>query len=63
MFFTLGTPESLSSIGGKSIDLAEAKGRVEIAVLDDNPFEPKEALLHHQFRIVELVSRSINNFA
>jgi len=54
MFYALGTPESLSSIGQESIDMAEAKLQVEIAVLDDNPFEPKEALLHHKFRITEL---------
>lgn len=54
MFFTLGSPESLSSIGQESIDMAEAKLKVEIAILDDNPFEPKEALLHHKFRITEL---------
>lgn len=54
MFYTFGTPERLSSIGQESIDLAEAKSRVEIAVLDDNPFAPKEALSTHKFRIIEL---------
>lgn len=54
MFRTFGTPEPLSSIGQESIDMAEAKRQVEIAVLDDNSFEPKEALLHHKFRITEL---------
>ena len=54
MFFTFGTPEPLSSIGPESINIAQAKCQVEIAVLDDNPFEPKEALLHHKFRITEL---------
>lgn len=54
MFFTLGTPERLSSIGHEALDLAEAKSKVEIAVLDDKPFAPKEALLIHKFRIVEL---------
>src|SRR3989339_1797511 len=54
MFYTFGTPERLSSIGQESIDLAEAKSKVEIAVLDDKPFSPKEALLIHKFRIVEL---------
>ncbi len=54
MFFVFGTPERLSSIGQEATDLAEAKSKVEIAVLDDNPFEPREALLKHKFRIVEL---------
>ena len=27
---------------------------MEIAVLDDNPFEPKDALVNHKFRITEL---------
>ncbi len=54
MFHYFGTPEPLSSIGQESIDMAEAKRRVEIAVLDDNPFAPKDALLHHKFRITEL---------
>ncbi len=54
MFFTFGTPERLSSIGQESIDMAEAKLRVEIAVLDDKPFAPKEALVNHKFRITEL---------
>lgn len=54
MFYALGTPKILSSLGQESIDMAEAKLQVEIAVLDDNPFEPKEALLHHKFRITEL---------
>lgn len=34
--------------------MTDAKLRVEIAVLDDNPFAPKEALLNHKFRIAEL---------
>lgn len=54
MFHILGTPEPLSSIGRESIDMADAKRRVAIAVLDDNPFEPKEALAHHKFLITEL---------
>jgi hypothetical protein len=54
MFRIFGTPESLSSIGQESINMAEAKQRVEIAVLDDNPFAPKDALIHHKFRITEL---------
>lgn len=54
MFFPIGTPERLSSIGQEALDLAEAKSRVEIAVLDDNPFAPREALLVHKFRVVEL---------
>lgn len=54
MFCTFGTPEPLSSIGRESIDMAEAKRQVEIAVLDDNPFAPKDALVHHKFRITEL---------
>jgi hypothetical protein len=54
MYYCIGTPELLSSIGQESIDMAAAKRQVEIAVLDDNRFEPKEALLHHKFRITEL---------
>jgi len=54
MFYTLGTPERLSSIGQESIDLAEAKSKVEIAILDDKPFAPRESLLVHKFRIAEL---------
>lgn len=54
MFHIFGTPEPLSAIGRESIDLADAKRQVEIAVLDDNPFEPKEALVHHKFLITEL---------
>ena len=48
MFRTFGTPEPLSSIGQESIDMVEARLRVEIAVLDDNPFAPRDALVHHQ---------------
>lgn len=54
MFYTFGTPERLSSIGQEALDLADAKSKVEIAVLDDNPFAPREALLIHKFRVVEL---------
>lgn len=54
MFLTYGTPEPLSSIGQESIDMDKAKRQVEIVVLDDNTFAPKEALLHHKFRITEL---------
>lgn len=54
MFFSVGRPERLSVIGQEVIDMTEAKLRVEIAVLDDNPFAPKEALLNHKFRIAEL---------
>jgi hypothetical protein len=54
MFFHLGTPESLSSIGQESIDLRDAKSGIEIAVLDDNLFAPKDALVAHNFRIKEL---------
>lgn len=54
MFWSIGSPEPLSSIGQESIDMADAKRRVQIAVLDDNPFAPKEALLHHRFLITEL---------
>lgn len=54
MFFSFGRPERLSSIGIEAIDMAKAKLRVEIAVLDDNAFAPKEALLTHKFRIIEL---------
>jgi hypothetical protein len=54
MFRTIGTPEKLSSIGQEAIDMAEAKRRVEIAVLDDKPFAPRETLLIHKFRITEL---------
>ena len=54
MFFYVGTPNRLSSIGQEAIDMAEAKRRVEIAVLDDNAFSPKEALANHKFHITEL---------
>lgn len=54
MFRIFGTPERLNSIGQEAIDMAQAKLRVEIAVLDDNPFAPKEALLNHKFRVTEL---------
>jgi hypothetical protein len=54
MFFHIGTPERLSSIGSEAIDMAEAKLRVEIAVLDDNAFAPRGALLNHKFRVTEL---------
>lgn len=54
MFFHIGEPERLSSIGQEAIDMAEAKRRVEIAVLDDNAFSPKEALINHKFHITEL---------
>ena len=54
MFYSIGRPEPLSSIGQQSIDAAEAKARVEIAVLDDDPFAPRDALLSHKFRITEL---------
>jgi hypothetical protein len=54
MFVHLGTPERLALIGQEAIDMAEAKLRVEIAVLDDNPFAPREALLNHKFRVTEL---------
>lgn len=54
MYIQIGTPEMLSSIGQESIDLKEAKSKIEIAVLDDNPFSPKESLITHGFRIKEL---------
>jgi hypothetical protein len=54
MFFTIGTPEKLSSIGVEKINISDAKAKVEIAVLDDNPFAPRDALLSHKFRITEL---------
>ncbi len=54
MFFMFGTPERLGSIGQEAINMAEAKSRVEIAVLDDNPFSRKEALTSNKFRITEL---------
>lgn len=54
MFWKPKRPEPLSSIGQEAIDMAEAKLRVEIAVLDDNPFAPKEALVSHKFRVTEL---------
>jgi hypothetical protein len=54
MFLTIGRPERLSSIGQEVVEMTDAKLRVEIAVLDDNPFAPKEALLNHKFRIAEL---------
>ncbi|MGE4340773.1 MAG: hypothetical protein AB7E55_33205 [Pigmentiphaga sp.] len=54
MFLYVGEPERLSSIGQEAISMAEAKRSVEIAVLDDNAFSPKEALLNHKFQITEL---------
>lgn len=54
MFYHLGTPQKLSSIGTEAINMARAKQDVEIAVLDDNPFAPKESLLNHKFRVIEL---------
>lgn len=54
MFLTFGTPERLNSIGQEAINMVEAKLRVEIAVLDDNPFAPREALINHKFRVTEL---------
>lgn len=54
MFLYVGEPERLSSIGQEAISMAEAKRSVEIAVLDDNAFSPKEALLNHKFQINEL---------
>lgn len=54
MWYTFGTPERLTSIGHEALDLADAKSKVEIAVLDDKPFAPREALLIHKFRVVEL---------
>lgn len=54
MFFYFGTPERLSTIGQETPNLAEAKSKIEIAVIDDNAFEPRDALLAHKFRISEL---------
>jgi hypothetical protein len=54
MFIQFGTPKRLGSIGQEALDVANAKVQVEIAVLDDNPFAPKEALCNHKFRITEL---------
>lgn len=54
MYFSIGTPERLSSLGVNVLDLAKAKSKVEIAVLDDKPFEPREALTAHKFLINEL---------
>lgn len=54
MFIKFGNPERLSSIGQETIDLKEAKSKIEIAVLDDKPFAPKESLATHNFRIREL---------
>lgn len=54
MFIQFGTPERLSSIGQETIDIKEAKSKIEIAVLDDKPFAPKESLVTHNFRIKEL---------
>jgi hypothetical protein len=54
MFKQFGTPERLSSIGQETIDIKEAKSKIEIAVLDDKPFAPKESLVTHNFRIKEL---------
>ena len=54
MFIQFGTPERLTSIGHEATDLNEAKGKIEIAVLDDSPFAPKDYLVNHNFRIREL---------
>lgn len=54
MFFTLGNPKRLSSIGQEAPNLDEAKSKIEIAVLDDKRFEPQESLMTHKFRILEL---------
>jgi len=54
MFFSIGTPERLSSIGHNVSSIADAKSKTEIAVIDDNAFAPRDALLAHKFRIVEL---------
>ncbi|WP_034349828.1 hypothetical protein [Herbaspirillum sp. GW103] len=53
MFFSFGTPELLSSIGSK-VEIAAAKSRIQIAVIDDNPFAPRDALLAHNFRLAEI---------
>lgn len=54
MFCFFGNPVRLSSIGQESINLDEAKSRIDIAVLDDNAFSPKESLETNKFRIIEL---------
>lgn len=54
MFFHIGNPERLSSIGHEEVNLNEAKSKLEIAVLDDNPFAPRDSLLNHNFRLREL---------
>ncbi|MGB4226510.1 MAG: hypothetical protein WBJ68_07600 [Candidatus Dechloromonas phosphoritropha] len=54
MFFHFGAPERLGTIGQEAPNLADAKSKIEIAVIDDKPFEPKDALITHKFRIVEL---------
>lgn len=54
MFIHFGNPERLSSIGHEATDINEAKTKIEIAILDDNPFAPRDSLLNHNFRIREL---------
>lgn len=54
MFLCLGSPEYLGSVGQDTIDVSSVKKQVEIAVLDDDSFAPKDSLLANQFRINEL---------
>lgn len=54
MYVTIGRPITLASISRRTPSLDDAKSKIEIAVIDDNPFEPKEALLTHKFRLTEL---------
>lgn len=54
MFYPIGSPVPLSSLDRRFINVSEVKPRVEIAVLDDDPFSPKEALTNHGFKIVEV---------
>lgn len=54
MFFTFGSPESIRSIKIPIQDIAQSRSALEIAVLDDNKFEPQEFLSRHKFRINEL---------
>ena len=54
MFFYLGTPDRLIDLEQEVGSVSEAKTRVSIAILDDNPFSPGESLKRHNFQLVEL---------
>lgn len=54
MFFHIGKPETLSSLGVKRVDLHKIQRQAEIAVLDDEPFVRTAQLRTHGFQITEL---------